>query len=219
MAADYQTTFRRHGRFYKNVQRQMRRKEVLVSTNIILTFFTISFFAVFAIRPTALTISGLWREINDKKSVQTQLEEKISTLAEAQSALESLEEDLKLLENAVPSTVEFSRLVRTIEYLASNHTLLITSNRFTNIEIYTSTVQATASAAQINKHSFSLGVQGSFTDLKSFINDLERLERLITITSISVELPKSQVRENAFDLEISLKPDVYSFSEGAASGK
>jgi Tfp pilus assembly protein PilO len=218
MAADYQTTFRRYGRFYKNVRRQMKRKEVLVSTNIILTLFTISFFAVFAIRPTALTISGLWREINDKKNVQSQLEGKISNLSEAQSALESMEEDLQLLENAIPATAEFSRLVKIIEYLASDNGLVLSSNSFSNIKLYQSAQQATASAAQIETHSFSVGLRGTFSDLGSFINDLEQLDRLISITSLTIHSSKRQVRKGVFDLEVSLRSDTYSFPEGAELG-
>jgi Tfp pilus assembly protein PilO len=165
MAADYQMTFRRYGRFYKNVRQQMKRKEVLVSTNIILTFFTISFFAIFAIRPTALTISKLWREIKDKKSVQTQLDQKISDLAEAQQALDSMEEDLILLTNAIPPTMEFSRFVQTIEYLVLTKNLIMSSNRFNNIELYVSAEEASASAAQIVTHPFSLSLKGSFSSI------------------------------------------------------
>lgn len=214
MAADYRTTFRRYGRFYKNVRQQMQRKEVLVSTNIILTFFSISFFAVFAIRPTALTISKLWREIKDKKTVQTQLEQKISDLSEAQSALASMEEDLILLDNAIPPTVEFSGFVRTIEYFASTHGLLISSSRFLNIKLYASEEEASASAAQIETHSFSLGLKGSFSDIRSFIADLEQLGRLISITNVSMQPSRRQEREGVFDLVIGMDFNVYSFPEG-----
>lgn len=216
MATDYKTTFRRYGRFYRNVRKHMQRKEVLVSSNIILTFFTISFFAVFAIRPTALTISSLWREIKDKRSVQKQLEEKISNLEEAQTALASMEEDLELLDNALPSSVEFPRLVKTLEYLASTHNLLISSSNFSNIELYISVAQASESASEIETHSFSLGLTGSFSDIRSFVEDLEQLGRLISIKSISVGPLREQIRVDALDLGTSIDSDTYSFPEEAA---
>lgn len=214
MAADYQLTYRRYGRFYKNVRTQMQRKEVLVSTNIILTLLTISFFAVFAIRPTALTISKLWREIKDKKTVETQLEMKISDLAETQSALALLKEDLVLLDNAIPPNMDFSRFARTIEYLASTHGLLITSNSYSNIELWLSAERASASATEIKTHSFLLKLRGSFSDIRSFIAELEQLNRLISITSVSIQPAKNQERRGLFDLNIGIDSNIYSFPEG-----
>lgn len=215
MAADYQKTFRRYGRFYKGARKYMQRKEVLVSTNVMLTLFAISFFAVFAIRPTALTISRLWREIKDKKTVQAVLEEKIGDLLEAQSVLVSLENDLVLLDHAIPPTVEFSRLVRLVEYLASTHGLQMPSNRFNDIELYVSEETATASAAQIETHSFTLALKGSFSEIRSFVADLERLDRLISITSVSVQPSRKQVREGVFILELGLDAEAYSFPGGS----
>lgn len=214
MAADYKTTFRRYGRFYQSSRKYMQRKEVLVSTNVILTLFTISFFAAFAIRPTALTISRLWREIKDKQQVRQQLEEKIANLEEAQSVLSQVEEDLFLLDAAIPSSFEFSRFVRIIEYLIATHRLQLNSNLYQNIELYVSEKEASATAVAAQTHPLSIKMKGAFTDIRSFVTDLERLDRIISINSITITPSRKQQREGLFDLEVGIEAQTYSFPKG-----
>lgn len=211
MAADFQTTFRRYGRFYQSTRKYMQRREVLVSTNVILTLFTISFFAAFAIRPTALTISRLWREIRDKRTVQMQLTRKIADLGVAQSALADLGEDLSLLTAAVPATDEFSRLVRLVEYLASQQGLLLTASRFQDVTIYQSAEEATAGAAEVRSHPFSLSLTGSFRGMRSFIVDLERLDRFIAIRSLTLRPSREAGQEGTLGLQLTVELVAYSF--------
>lgn len=213
MAADFQSTFRRYGRFYQSSRQYMQRKEVLVSTNVILTLFTVSFFAAFAIRPTALTISRLWREIQDKTTVRQQLENKITELGEAQTALSTLTQELGQLDRAVPAGVDFTRLVRVVEYVAVKHGVLLTSSRFSQITLYADRSQASASAeaGQLLTHPFSLTVSGSFSSLRSFIEELERLDRLITIRSITLRQARAQDQAGLFDLQMSIESSAYSF--------
>lgn len=217
MAADFQMTFRRYGRFYQSTRQYMQRKEVLVSTNVILTLFTVSFFAAFAIRPTALTISRLWREIQDKTTVRQQLESKITELGEGQAMLLDLEEELALLDRAVPPGADFSRLVRIVEYVAGKHGLALSSSRYSEIPLYESGTLASASAeaGQLVTHPFSLTVNGSFSSLRSFIEELERLDRLITVSSVTLRPTRAQAEEGLIDLQINVESSAYSFPKGA----
>lgn len=218
MAADFQKTFRRYGRFYQNSRKYMQRKEVLVSTNVILTLFTVSFFAAFAIRPTALTITRLWREINDKRTVRTQLEAKIADIEKAQLALSEVEEDLVLLDTALPDTPGFSRLVRLIEYLASSNGMFLSSSRIGSIELYASEAVASKSAAQIGTHPFSLSLRGSYTNIRAFLSDFHKLDRIVSLRSVSIRSSKKQGSEEILDLELAVDVDAFSFSGRSSIG-
>lgn len=216
MALDLQAQFRHYGRYYQSARKYAQRPEVLVSSSLILSLFTISFFAVVAIRPTAVTISKLWREIQDKKSVQEKLEKKIEDLAKAQAFLTASEEDLALLDLALPDNPEFSRLIRKIEYLAAKHGLLMPTNRFSGIEL-SNTTEATGpptSTPGFATHSFSLTLQGTFSQIRSFIEDVERLDRLISIAKLSIRPNKKQEKENIFELTMFVDADAFSFPEG-----
>src|SRR3989344_3411061 len=98
MSFPYEENFRRYGRYYRTARKYAQRPEVLISTSFILALFTISFFAIVAIRPTAITIAKLWREIQEKKTKQATLAQKIAKLEEAQPTYSALEEDLALLD-------------------------------------------------------------------------------------------------------------------------
>lgn len=216
MAADFQKTFRRYGKFYQSTRKYMQRKEVLVSTNVILTLFTVSFFAAFAIRPTALTITRLWREISDKRTVRSQLEAKIADLEEAQTALSEVEGDLSLLDSALPATPEFSRLVRLIEYLAFRDGLVLASSRISEIDLYVSEAAASGSAAQLTTHPFAVTLRGSYANIRTFLSDLHRLDRTVSVRSISIRSSKKQGGGETYDLELSVDADVFSYPEGKA---
>lgn len=217
MEIGFKTALRRRGRFYQSARRYMQRKEVLVSTNVILTLFFISFFAAFAIRPTAITISRLWREIQDKQRVRSQLGAKISNLEEAKTSLEEIEDELGLLAAALPETSEFSRMLRTIEYLTAKHGLVLTSGRYDAVELYLQPSEASASGDQLNSYAFSLSLKGALADIKGFVNDFERLDREVSISSITLKPAQKQEQSQVFDLDINLELETYSYLE--AGGK
>jgi len=183
MVSNYQENFRRYGRFYRNARKYAQRPEVLIPTSLILALFTISFFAVVAIRPTAITIASLWREIQEKITIQTKLRDKIAKLEEAQTAYAILENDLVLLDRALPANADFSRLVKKVEYLAFSHELSIDSGRYESLDLW---LKEASESSDIGTHPFTLVIRGSFMQLRSFVTDLERLDRLLSIKVASL---------------------------------
>jgi Tfp pilus assembly protein PilO len=212
MAFD-QKYLRRYGYFYKNARRYASRREVMISTYLIISLFTVSFFAVVFIRPTAITIAKLWREIQDKKIVHSQLEKKIRDLEKAQSIYSSIEGDLVFLDRALPSTPNYSRFVKEVEYLAFLHGLLLNSAHYDGIELYSSET-ALDSESILGEYSFTLGLEGSYSQLQPFISDLEKLDRLVTLKSLGFTPLKSPEGSERFVVSLSLDSLTYSFPEG-----
>lgn len=212
MAFD-QKYLRRSGYFYKNARRYASRKEVMISTYLIVSLFTVSFFAVVFIRPTAVTIAKLWREIQDKKVVYTQLEKKIRNLEEAQAIFTTIEKDLVYLDRALPASHDYSRFLREIEYLGFSHGLEITSARYDGVELYSSN-EASKEAKKIDEYSYTLSVKGSFSQIYSFIADFERLDRLVSLQSITIQPFSIREDINQYILSLSLDSLTYSFPEG-----
>src|SRR4030067_2895956 len=150
-----QISFRRYGRFYRNAQKYASRQEVLISTYLILSLFTVSFFAAVFIRPTAVRIASLWREIQDKRDVYYKLEGKIRDLEKAQELVGAIENDSNYINRALPSNPEFSRFLKQIDYLVNLHGLEMTSAKYPPLEIYSES-ESTSSAAQLIGYKFSL---------------------------------------------------------------
>src|SRR3989344_9056324 len=62
----------------------------------ILSLLTLSFFGVFAIKPTLTTAVSLHRDIQDLKALNAQYEEKITSIIKGQSAYEQIRDDIPL---------------------------------------------------------------------------------------------------------------------------
>ncbi|OGY18884.1 MAG: hypothetical protein A2900_01400 [Candidatus Chisholmbacteria bacterium RIFCSPLOWO2_01_FULL_50_28] len=211
MSFPYEENFRRYGRYYRTARKYAQRPEVLISTSFILALFTISFFAIVAIRPTAITIAKLWREIQEKKTIQATLAQKIAKLEEAQSTYSALEEDLALLDRALPETPEFSRLVREMEYLSLTQGLQIDAGRYETLELW---VREASASTEIGTHPFTLVLRGTYPKLRSFVSDLERLDRLLSIGMVTMQPSQKQDQPGIYDLTLTANIRAFSFPSG-----
>ncbi len=70
--------------FLNIIARYKERADIRAYIEILLSLATVSLFAVFALRPTLLTIAELIKEIETKKTVLAQMKTKIDTLTSAQ---------------------------------------------------------------------------------------------------------------------------------------
>ncbi len=162
---------------------------------IILSLLTISFFATFALRPTALTITQLLQDIKAKEEVVDQLDKKIADLAKAQSVYQQNAPRLTSLNQSLPDEPQPEAYARQIEGLATRHGVNLNSMVMDDVvlvgEVKTTSLlnpniaALPAGAGEIN---FSLNVIGVYSNLTSFLSDLENLRRILKIdhTSISV---------------------------------
>ena len=81
MNQSWRREYLRYKSYFLNVMgRYKERADVKVYLEILLSLATISVFAIFALRPTILTIAGLLKEIETKKETLAKMDEKISNL-------------------------------------------------------------------------------------------------------------------------------------------
>lgn len=99
----------------------------VVSFELFLSIITIIFFAVFAIRPTLLTMSDLVKEIEDKRKLETQFSQKTAALSTAQTNFLVIEDRTAVLDQAIPKGVSLGYTLKVIEKLASDQNLTITN--------------------------------------------------------------------------------------------
>jgi len=158
---------------------------------LLLSLATVSLFAVFAIRPTLITIAELYKEIQGKKTTVAQLDEKIKNLATAQATYESQKDTITILDTAIPNEPKPDSFIRQLEGVIGQNTLNVLS---INVEGATlmGTPRAGGSsvegAATLPEESsglrFALNVSSAYPSLTSLLADLERLRRPIKIDSL-----------------------------------
>lgn len=200
----YKESYRRYRRYYRHLRVFYKKPAVRDFTFLVLTLLTIAFFTFFAIKPSLKTIGGLIKEIKDKRHANEMLAKKINALALAQREYASLQSDLPVVLAVLPFKNDSSRLAKQIEYLARKNSLFILS-----FQIEKATLFADQEEAKVLSFKFDLHLGGEYQDLKKFIKDLGKIDRLITMESFSFSKKKSGRRELEIPLSLRIQGLAY----------
>lgn len=154
---------------------------------IILSLITISFFGIFALRPTFLTISTLLKEINSKKETIAKMDTKIKNLQTAQNILSQESLRIPMVELSIPVLPQPQTFVHQIEGSATTAQVQILG-----VRIDETPLKGNTSVKDENMMGFSVSATGSFQNLFSFLKNLENLRNPIKVDVLGVSLTKQE---------------------------
>lgn len=165
---------------------------------ILLSLTTISFFSLFALRPTALTISQLLKDIKMKEGTVAKMEQKIENLETAQLLLENENARLPIINSAVPNSPKPDVFSRQIEALASKNSVTILG-----ISIGETVLLGKPLTQKVSKEftplpqdslgmDFTVNAKGSYQNLFTFLKEIENLRLPVLIDSVGLNLSKSE---------------------------
>lgn len=156
----------------------------LVSFELFLSLATILFFAVFAIRPTLLTMSDLIKQIGDKRKLEAQLTQKVAALSAAQNDFSQVQDRVGVLDEAIPRGVNMSYTLAVIEKIASDQNLLISNMTVLAIP---QDPPADVPDNELERQSMpvQLAVTGSYESIRQFAEGLRSSRRSFTIERIT----------------------------------
>lgn len=181
-----------------------RRPDLKAFLELLLSLTTIGVFAIFAIRPTALTISNLLKEKAEKQNTVKDMDIKIQNLQTAQGLLAQEGINIALLQDAVPKDPNLGPYIRQLEGLIKKDN--VTAQNLGSDEVTlagTPPPQTTLALEQTkafppnaSKLNIVISVSGDYNGISSFLGDLEFLRRPlsfdnITFTSTQIENTKS----------------------------
>lgn len=177
--------YRQYKRYFVDIGRLYKIKKVRVYTEIVLSLAAVSFFLVFAIKPTLVTITELITTIKDQRLVVDQLQNKINALGIAQSEYNLISNDLYLVDEALPKNSQISTLVKQIEALALQSGVTLGSMKFDPVALK-------EAGAGLKEISFSLTISGDYQNLKLFLHQLNSLRRVIGVETFSLKIKKAE---------------------------
>ena len=153
---------------------------VKASTNLILTLIVISVFVFFAIKPTLVTITELNTKLKEREMVNRTLAKKIEALNQARIVYNKIAPNLPLVEHALPQKVNFKQFASKINYLAFSNNLFLISTSFEDFNLFNFMPQEVEEIekSRADVFNFRASVAGSFADIKSFIQNLEKIPLL-----------------------------------------
>lgn len=192
MAAALKGQYTRYQKyFFDIVSLYKKRQDLRLFLEILLSLTAISFFGLFAIRPTFVTIGSLLNQIRSKEELLAQMETKITNLESAQAVYSRELPRISLLDSAIPEAPTPESYVRQLEGLASANNVSLqglTIGETTLLgrgEIIREDEDVTALPEGAKGISVTMTAAGSYADLASFLTNLENLRRPVLIDVLS----------------------------------
>lgn len=171
--------------FYKNPVAQ-------VSLELIFSILAVVFFAAFAIKPTLETMANLIKEIEDKRALDEQLQQKLASLNTAQSQYQQFSDQFYLLDEAIPKTPRLVEALKIIEKIASDNSLVIQS--ITVSAVPEELEEGLAGAARRELLTFNVNVTGEYLVLRQYIEDLIAARRLLIVDQVNFGFSNNRLR-------------------------
>lgn len=166
---------------YKRLPPITKSKKTASYFTITVSLLTLSFFGLFAIRPTLVTAITLIKNVSDLKKINIEYENKIGSIIKAQSEFEKIRDNLPLVENAIPTTPIFNKLANGLEKFAQSSNLAITQLQIDNVPI-----SKLPSSSKLQKFGFNLIATGDYPGTLSFVQHLINWKRIVTISSLEI---------------------------------
>jgi hypothetical protein len=166
---------------------------------IILSLTTISAFATFALRPTALTITQLLEEIDQKEETIQKMDTKIQNLQIAQNLYAQEQSKIALLDQAVPTNPAPEVYIRQLEGLASTRGVNVLGMSIGELTLVGEADKKKRGSDKLEplpqdsgEVTFSISAQGTYQQLDTYFNDLNNLRRPPKIDSINFNAAKTE---------------------------
>ena len=156
--------------------------------SVFLTIGASIFFILFAINPTISTIARLTKEVADNKTLENNLSKKIENINSLGSLFPDIEQDIPLIEDAVPIRPDAPTLVAQIQKLADESAITIGSVEVSPINLTAN--QGTSSST----FDFSMTIGGQYNDFSRFLDYLVTMQRALSINSILITKIQSEGR-------------------------
>ncbi len=172
--------------FYKNPVAR-------VSMELVFSILAVIFFAIFAIKPTLQTMSELVKEIEDKRTLDGQLAQKIASLNTAQAQYQKFSSQFHLLDQAIPKTALLVESLKVVEKIASANNLVVQGITISSVP--EEMMQAVADKSTRETLTFNVDVSGDYLNIRQFADDIMASRRMMLIDQVNFSLGNSRYQK------------------------
>src|SRR4030042_6279122 len=199
--------------FLNIIARYRERADIKTYIEILLSLVTISIFAVFALRPTLLTIAGLIKEIDTKRQTLEEIQSKIDNLTKAQTLYDRQRSRINILLSSIPDKPNPEIFARQIEGLSEKYDseifeisvgeAIIIGNDIGSISKKTNALKPLPEGStEIAVSSiYTTGLDRYFA-LSNIISDFEKSRRPAKIDAIRIKTATTEDKTKILELSI-----------------
>lgn len=192
MALGWRSQYVRYKEFFLNVFGVYKtRPDLKTFMEILLSAVTISFFAIFALRPTLSTIAQLVGEIRQREELEAKLVQKIRDLDTARTLVASESRRIALVESAIPSRPPVETFVNQLEALSQSRGATVTSVAIGETVLVGKDPAKADEELSIlpegaNGMAFSISVSGDYSSFVNIFSDLENFRMPAVLDSFGI---------------------------------
>lgn len=221
MNPGWRGSYLRYQSYFLNViARYKERADVKAYTEILLSLATISVFAIFALKPTLLTIAGLMKEIEAKRQTLEEMQHKIDNLTSAQRLYDRESSKINILLTSIPDKPNPEIFARQIEGLSGKYGSQITGITVGEAVIIGKDTKITDKKSKklesLPGGSEELAVSATFIAdldrhfiLSNIISDLEKSRRPAKIDTIRMKTTTTEQKIKVLELFIEARLPYY----------
>ncbi len=175
----------RYSRYYTFIKPFLQNKAVKTYSSLVFSLITITFFGIFAVRPTLYAIVSLQRTLDEQHQILDSLNKKVDNLSVGKKNYQNLDPKLKQkLANLLPQNPALPIFASSLTGLAQQYQASISGLQFQPIDIEQTSQIASKNATTVPVD-FSLSLQGDYSQLANFLTALGHFDRLVTIQSVT----------------------------------
>lgn len=193
MATGWRSSYYRYKELFLNVSAvYKRRADLRAFLEIVLSIIAVIIFLLFALKPTALTIISLVKQIREERNTLSALNQKVSNLQMASTVLGQNQSYIESIETAVASAPTPDTFAKQIEGISAKNGTELISLTINEVMLVGTppTVKVSNEIEPLPGNAYEMGysanVRGKFSNIQSFLKDLENLRVISKVDSVII---------------------------------
>lgn len=174
----------KYSRYYTYIKPFLKNKSVQTYSSLVFSLITITFFSLFAIKPTLSTIVSLQKSIVEQKQTLEAVTLKGENLSLGRKNYEAIDENIKIsLIGLLPNSTSLPNLINSLNQLAGTYEASFSGLQFQALDLQ-GPPQRISKSAKLMEIDFTFNSQGSYQELTALLNGLGSLNRLVNIQTV-----------------------------------
>lgn len=201
MPLGWKAQYLRYKEFFSRVINQYRKRpDVKMYLELFLSIITVIVFAIFALRPTILTITQLVKDIRFKEETVAKMDTKINNLSKAESFFNQDISLSSLIKSSIPNQPSPETFVRQIEGLAQKQDIKIQGVSVEEVTLVGEEQKSPKSDTKALPENakglgFSISISGTYPLISGFLSELEKLRRPVKIDVLGINSSQAQTEK------------------------
>lgn len=187
-------------RSYKQFYPLVKDKKTASYLTLTLSLFTLSFFGLFAIRPTLITATSLIKKVSDLKKLNIEYENKINSIIRAQFEYEQIRNRLSLINEALPEQSSFTKLAQGLEKFGQASNVTINQLHIDDVSVSSPLLDR-----KLLQYGFNVIATGDYPSLTSYISHFTNWTRIATLSKLEFTRDGSGTISSTLRLHLSGK--------------